>query len=156
IEFMQLRPGMTPAEKGDRASDRRTGPGTRNMRKALYAGVQRTADLLWKVTRALDSYFPERRFQPRWAPAPLLNKRERSFPPLGFPRETDSLCPRCVTEVREQILSGRADWKVLVDENPGQIPARIVEEDGRILMRKECPEHGSFEDVLSTDPEFFK
>jgi len=147
---------MTPAEKGDRASDRRTGPGKRKMRKALYAGVQRTADALWKVTRALDSYFPERRFQPKWAPAPLLKQKERSFPPLGFPRETDSLCPRCVTEVREQILSGRADWKVLVDENPGQIRARIVEEDGRILMKKDCPEHGSFEDVLSTDPEFFK
>ncbi|HTO76772.1 MAG TPA: radical SAM protein [Thermoanaerobaculia bacterium] len=108
------------------------------------------------MTRALDSYFPERRFQPKWAPAPLLKQKERSFPPLGFPRETDSLCPRCVTEVREQILSGRADWKVLVDENPGQIRARIVEEDGRILMKKDCPEHGSFEDVLSTDPEFFK
>jgi uncharacterized radical SAM superfamily Fe-S cluster-containing enzyme len=111
---------------------------------------------VWKVSRALDSYFPERRVQPRWAPAPLLKQRERTFPPLGFPRETDSLCPRCVPEVREQILSGNADWKVLVDGNPGQIPARIVEEDGEIRMKKDCPKHGSFEDVLSTDPAFFR
>ncbi|MGE5277822.1 MAG: radical SAM protein [Acidobacteriota bacterium] len=126
------------------------------MRKALYAGVQKTADALWRVTRALDSFFPERRVQPRWAPAPLLKQRERSFPQLGFPRETDSLCPRCVGEVREQILSGKADWKVLVDGNPGEIRARIVEEGGEIRMKKDCPKHGHFEDVLSTDPAFFR
>jgi len=126
------------------------------MRKKIYAGVQAAAEAVWKVSRALDSYFPERRLQPRWAPAPLLKQRERTFPPLGFPRETDSLCPRCVPEVREQILSGNADWKVLVDGNPGQIPARIVEEDGEIRMKKDCPKHGSFEDVLSTDPAFFR
>jgi uncharacterized radical SAM superfamily Fe-S cluster-containing enzyme len=126
------------------------------MRKTLYAGVQRAAGALWKVARTVDSFFPERRLQPQWAPAPLLKQRERSFPPLGFPRATDSLCPRCVPEVREQILSGKADWKVLVDENPGQIRAEIVEEDGEIRMKKACPKHGSFEDVLSTDPAFFR
>ena len=126
------------------------------MRKTLYAGVQKTAEALWRVTRALDSLFPERRFQPKWAPAPLLKQRERSFPKFGFPRETDSLCPRCVGEVREEILSGKADWKVLVDGNPGEIKARIVEEDGQIRMVKDCPKHGHFEDVLSTDPAFFR
>jgi len=126
------------------------------MRKTLYAGVQRTADALWKVTRALDACFPERRLQPRWAPAPLLKQRERSFPQLGFPRETDSLCPRCVAEVREQILSGQVDWKLLVDGRPGEIRARIVEENGQVLMKKDCPKHGRFVDVLSTDPAFFR
>ena len=59
-------------------------------------------------------------------------------------------------EVRAQILSGEADWKVLVDGNPGEIKATIVEENGRILMKKDCPKHGHFEDVMSTDPAFFK
>ena len=59
-------------------------------------------------------------------------------------------------EVRTKILSGEADWKVLVDGNPGEIKAQIVEEDGQILMKKDCPEHGHFEDVMSTDPAFFK
>ncbi|HLN57452.1 MAG TPA: radical SAM protein [Thermoanaerobaculia bacterium] len=58
--------------------------------------------------------------------------------------------------MRSKILSGEVDWKVLVDGNPGEIKARIVEEDGRILMKKECPTHGRFEDVMSTDPAFFK
>jgi hypothetical protein len=114
------------------------------------------AEILWRVTRAIDRLFPQRSFQPKWAPAPLLKQRERSFPKLGFPRETDSLCPGCVKEVRSKILSGEVDWKVLVDGNPGEIKARIVEEDGRILMKKECPAHGRFEDVMSTDPAFFK
>ncbi len=126
------------------------------MRKTIYSGVQKAADALWKATRAVDAFFPERRFQPRWAPAPLLKQRERTFPTLGFPRETDSLCPRCVSEVREEILSGKADWKVLVDGNPGEIKARIVEEENQIRMVKDCPKHGHFEDVLSTDPSFFR
>ena len=114
------------------------------------------ADGLWRTARAIDARFPEGSFQPKWAPAPLLKQRERSFPKFGFPRETDSLCPRCVGEVREKILSGEVDWKVLVDGNPGEIKATIVEEDGRILMRKDCPKHGRFEDVMSTDPAFFR
>ena len=126
------------------------------MRRAVYSGIRRVADGLWSVARAIDRRFPERSFQPRWAPAPLLKQRERTFPPLGFPRPTDSLCPRCVSEVRAQILSGEADWKVLIEGRPGEIPAEIVEEDGRILMRKECSRHGRFEDVMSTDPAFYK
>ena len=126
------------------------------MKQALYAGVRATAEVFWRLTRAIDRRIPEKSFQPKWAPAPLLKKRERTFPNLGFPRQTDSLCPRCVTEVREQILSGVADWKVLVEGKPGEIKASIVEEDGRILMKKDCPTHGHFEDVMSNDPAFFK
>ncbi len=126
------------------------------MRRAVYSGIQKTADVLWGLARAVDRRFPERSFKPKWAPAPLLKQREKTFPPLGFPRQTDSLCPRCVTEVRSQILSGDVDWKVLIEGNPGEIKASIVEEDGRILMRKDCPKHGRFEDVMSTDPAFFK
>src|SRR6202020_2032613 len=31
-----------------------------------------------------------------------------------------------------------------------------IERDGKILMVKDCPIHGHFEDVMSTDPAFFK
>jgi uncharacterized radical SAM superfamily Fe-S cluster-containing enzyme len=126
------------------------------MRNLLYSGLRGGAEVLWRVVRAVDKRFPQNSFQPRWAPGPLLKQKERSFPKFGFPRETDSLCPGCVKEVRAQILSGEADWKVLVDGNPGEIKATIVEENGRILMKKDCPKHGHFEDVMSTDPAFFK
>jgi uncharacterized radical SAM superfamily Fe-S cluster-containing enzyme len=126
------------------------------MRSLLYSGLRGGAEVLWRFVRAVDRRIPQNSFQPKWAPAPLLKQKERSFPKFGFPRETDSLCPGCVKDVRSQILSGEVDWKVLVDGNPGEIKAMIVEEDGRILMKKECPKHGRFEDVMSTDPAFFK
>ncbi|HEY6929398.1 MAG TPA: radical SAM protein [Thermoanaerobaculia bacterium] len=126
------------------------------MRKTIYAGIRNVAELSWRAARAIDRRFPERSLKPKWAPQPLLKQRDRTFPKLGFPRETDSLCPGCVKEVRDQILSGGTDWKVLVEGNPGEIKASIVEENGRILMKKSCPKHGHFEDVMSVDSQFFK
>jgi len=41
-------------------------------------------------------------------------------------------------------------------ERPGVIEAEILEEAGRILMRKACQKHGPFEDVLSNHPVFFR
>jgi uncharacterized radical SAM superfamily Fe-S cluster-containing enzyme len=41
-------------------------------------------------------------------------------------------------------------------QHPGEIKADIIERDGKILMVKECPRHGRFEDVISMDPAFLK
>ena len=43
---------------------------------------------------------------------------------------------------------------MVLKENPGQLKAQLVEENGRILIRKTCEKHGAFEDVLSTNPAF--
>ena len=91
---------------------------------------------------------------PKWAPAPLLKTRERTFPPLGWPRETDSLCPGCVKEARAAVLEGRADVRSLVEGKPGEIRARIEERDGTIVMTKSCDRHGVIDDVMSVDPAF--
>jgi uncharacterized radical SAM superfamily Fe-S cluster-containing enzyme len=112
------------------------------------------ANALWPVVRAYNARFERPSPRPRWAPRPLLKRRERSFPPLGWPRETDSLCPRCVKEVRAAILEGRAEVRTLVEGRPGEVRARIEERDGAIVMTKTCPEHGTVEDVLSVDPAF--
>src|SRR5580704_14677596 len=112
------------------------------------------ANALWPLVRAYNTRFERQAPHPSWAPAPLLKRRERSFPPLGWPRETDSLCPRCVKEVRTAILDGSADMRVLVEGRPGEVRARIVEEGGAIVMTKTCAKHGAFHDVLSVDPEF--
>jgi 7,8-dihydro-6-hydroxymethylpterin dimethyltransferase len=101
-------------------------------------------------TRVAESPSP----QPEWAPEPLLKSRQRSKPPLGWPRETDSLCPRCVIDTRNAILRGERDLSELVDGHTGEIKARILEEDGRLIIRKTCREHGVFEDLLSIDPAF--
>jgi hypothetical protein len=46
-------------------------------------------------------------------------------PPLGWPRETDSLCPDCVREARQAILDGKKDVSVLLNEKVGEIKATI-------------------------------
>ncbi|HEX8181826.1 MAG TPA: radical SAM protein [Pyrinomonadaceae bacterium] len=115
------------------------------------------ADVSWKVFQAVNTALPEgEAVRPKWAPGPLLKSYERTSPPLGFPRETDSLCPRCVKEVREAVITGETTLETLMHQHPGEIKAQIVEEDGRILMRKDCPKHGRFEDVLATDPAFLR
>ncbi|MCL2447889.1 MAG: radical SAM protein [Polyangiaceae bacterium] len=116
--------------------------------------LRAAANAVWPLLRAYNHRFERLSPQPRWAPGPLLKRRERSFPPLGFPRETDSLCPACVKEARAEILSGRAEVRLLVDGRPGEVRARIEERDGVIHMSKTCPKHGAFDDVISVDPAF--
>jgi hypothetical protein len=113
--------------------------------------VSTGAKAAWPLVRLYNEKFERPSEQPSWAPAPLLKRRERSFPQLGWPRTTDSLCPRCVKEIRTEILDGKRDLRELVDGKPGEIKAEILERDGQIWMVKECPKHGRFEDLLSLD-----
>lgn len=111
----------------------------------------------WKVFQSVNTRLPEgEAIRPRWAPGPLLKSYQRTAPPLGFPRETDSLCPRCVKEVRHAVISGETPLETLMHAHPGEIKAQILEENGRVIMRKTCPRHGQFEDVLATDPAFLR
>jgi tetraether lipid synthase len=112
------------------------------------------ANALWPLVRAYNARFERPSPHPAWAPAPLLKRRERSFPPLGWPRETDSLCPRCVKETRSAILDGSADVRTLVEGRPGEVRARIEQQANTLVMTKTCPKHGRTDDVLSMDPAF--
>ncbi|HZE68560.1 MAG TPA: radical SAM protein [Pyrinomonadaceae bacterium] len=115
------------------------------------------SDFAWKAFQSINRRVPEgEAIRPQWAPGPLLKSYERTSPPLGFPRETDSLCPRCVKEVRNAVITGAVSLDTLMNEHPGEIKAQILEEDGRVIMRKSCPKHGQFDDVMSTDPAFLE
>jgi uncharacterized radical SAM superfamily Fe-S cluster-containing enzyme len=117
--------------------------------------VSGLADWAWRAFQAVSTRLPEGELpSPRWAPGKILKSRERTAPQLGFPRITDSLCPRCVPEVRNAIINGEADMSLLRATHPGEIKAQLIEENGRILMRKVCEKHGPFEDVISTNPAF--
>jgi hypothetical protein len=131
---------------------------TRFLRPSVLLGVglRGVANLSWHAFQVVNRRIPYGRLQPKWAPAPLLKSKERTFPQLGFPRETDSLCPQCVKEVREQVISGEADWKVLLHGKPGEVKARIVERDGQIWMEKDCARHGRCEDLMAIDAEFLR
>jgi uncharacterized radical SAM superfamily Fe-S cluster-containing enzyme len=119
--------------------------------------VSTLSDVAWKAFQSVNQRLPEgEAIRPKWAPGPLLKSYERTSPPLGFPRETDSLCPRCVKEVRDAVISGETTLESLMNEHPGEIKAQIVEENGQVVMRKTCPKHGEFVDVMATDPAFLE
>jgi len=132
----------------------------RRMRKPikyLEKVMSIAANGAWQIFCWSNNLFPENpSFTPKWSDKPLLKSREKSKPPLGWPRQTDSLCPRCVPEIRQQIVDGSQDYRILLNDRPGEIKAQIIERDGKILMVKDCPVHGHFEDVLSIDPQFFR
>ncbi|MEJ5369188.1 MAG: radical SAM protein [Bryobacteraceae bacterium] len=124
--------------------------------KYAEKAVTLAAKAIWPIFDTLNSIKPNPSFTPKWSDKPLLKSWEKMKPPLGWPRETDSLCPRCIPEIRKEILDGKKDVSILVNERPGEIKAKIIERDGKILMVKDCPVHGHFEDVMSIDPEFFR
>ncbi len=53
--------------------------------------------------------------------------------PRGLPKKTESLCPEC--------------RKIII--------ATMSEKDGKVVMDKECPEHGHFSDVIWSDVEMY-
>ncbi len=125
------------------------------MRKTVYRAVRTAANAAWNGFQWVNRRVPARSFQPAWSPEPLPKSWERTKPPLGFPRRTDSLCPTCTKEVRDDILRGKRELRDLVDGRPGEIPADIVQKGNEIWMVKTCPKHGTFEDLMSTDAAFF-
>src|SRR5690348_5914729 len=110
----------------------------------------------WVVFERLNRIKPGPMVTPKWSDKPLLKSYERTKPPLGWPRQTDSLCPKCVPEIRQQILDGKLPQEILLNQKVGEIKAQIIERDGKILMVKDCPKHGHFEDVMSIDVDFYR
>src|SRR5208283_1226725 len=110
----------------------------------------------WSFGRNINSILPHGKLpRPAWAPGPLPRSWERVPMATGVPRRTLSLCPDCNREAVEGVISGEASLANFRD-HPGIIEAEILEEAGRILMRKACEKHGPFEDVLSDHPDFFR
>jgi uncharacterized radical SAM superfamily Fe-S cluster-containing enzyme len=124
--------------------------------KYVEKGLTVAAKGAWGVFNTLNSIKPGPTFTPAWSDLPIQKSHQKVKPPLGWPRETDSLCPVCVREARQEIVDGKRDYKVLLTEKIGEIKATILERDGKILMVKDCPVHGHFEDVMAMDPAFFK
>src|SRR5436190_272512 len=122
----------------------------------LELALVATAKVAWPVFQAANRRIQARSFQPAWAPAPLLKSHQRTKPQFGWPRTTDSLCPTCVREMRARILSGDTPIESLVSDKSGEIKAHIVERDGKVVIEKTCPEHGTFIDTLSINPAFLE
>ena len=122
--------------------------------KYVEKAVTATANVAWGVFNTLNSIRPNASFTPKWSDKPLLKSWEKQKPPLGWPRTTDSLCPKCVPEMRNKILNGELPVDVLRNDKMGEIKAQIIERDGSIYMVKDCKIHGHFEDLMSMDPAY--
>jgi uncharacterized radical SAM superfamily Fe-S cluster-containing enzyme len=126
------------------------------MRPIKYAerGLTLIAGGLFNSIQSVNKYKPNPSFTPKWSDKPLLKSWQKSKPTLGWPRTTDSLCPNCVIEAREAIISGKREVSDLINEKVGEIKAQIIERDGQIWMIKDCPTHGHFEDMMAIDSKF--
>jgi len=124
--------------------------------KHFEKGLTYIASGVFNAVKAVNKYKPNPSFTPKWSDKPLLKSWQKTKPTLGFPRTTDSLCPNCVIEAREDILSGKKEVGILVNEKVGEIKAQIIERDGEIWMIKDCPDHGHFEDLMAIDSKFLQ
>jgi uncharacterized radical SAM superfamily Fe-S cluster-containing enzyme len=124
--------------------------------KFAEKAVTVAAGAAWQVFDRLNQINQRPSFTPKWSDKPILKSYQKTKPPLGWPRTTDSLCPRCVPEIRQQIVDGKVPHEILLNEKVGEIKAQVIERDGKILMVKDCPVHGHFEDVMAIDTAFFK
>jgi uncharacterized radical SAM superfamily Fe-S cluster-containing enzyme len=124
--------------------------------KYVDQAVCSTATVLFDSIQFFNKYRPGPTFTPMWSDKPLLKSWEKTKPPLGWPRQTDSLCPECVKEARARIMSGDQNWQSLLTEKAGEVKATILERDGQVWMVKDCPLHGRFEDMMAVDSSFLK
>jgi uncharacterized radical SAM superfamily Fe-S cluster-containing enzyme len=125
--------------------------------KHVERGLTAIAAGAFNTIQFFNKYRPSESFIPKWSDKPLLKSWQKSKPPLGFPRTTDSLCPKCVIEARAKILSAEViDPAILINEKVGEVKAQIVERNGEIWMIKDCPTHGHIEDIMAMDSKFLK
>ncbi len=96
---------------------------------ALAGAANTAANLAWKAFQAVNTRIPDSpSIEPEWAPGPLPKSYERTKPPLGWPRETDSLCPECVIEVRDAIIAGERDLSELTESVAAATDHRLDED----------------------------
>ena len=70
--------------------------------KYFEKGLSIAANGGWVVFNGLNKINQRPSFIPKWSEKPLLKSWQKVKPPLGWPRETDSLCPTCVREARQE------------------------------------------------------
>src|SRR4030081_3978133 len=89
--------------------------------KFVEKGLSIAANGAWVVFNNLNKINQRPSFTPKWSDKPLLKSYEKTKPPLGWPRETDSLCPTCTREARQEILDGEDGGEVLLAEKGGGV-----------------------------------
>jgi uncharacterized radical SAM superfamily Fe-S cluster-containing enzyme len=120
----------------------------------LESLLTHTASAAWELFQAGNRLGRSNTRRPAWAPPAAGTTPPQPSRPFTLPRETSSLCPVCVKDLRLRIATGEVGAEALRASHPGRIPARVLERDGRIVIEKTCDTHGHFEETLSGNPEF--
>src|ERR1700731_4236450 len=89
--------------------------------KSFDWALCKTAGITFDTIQYFNKFNPNPSFTPKWSEKPLLKSWEKTKPTLGWPRTTDSLCPRCVPEARQAILDGKLPVDILRNEKVGEI-----------------------------------
>ena len=99
---------------------------------------------------------PSSTFQPPGRRRRCSRVRPRTFPALGWPQTTGFLCPGLrVKRDAGAHPSGRDRSERSRQRNTSaEIKAQILERDGKVIIEKTCPQHGTFTDVLAINPAF--
>lgn len=127
-----------------------------SLKKMVEKGLSVVAGKAFNGMQLINKYRPNPSFTPKWSEKPMLKSWQKSKPVLGWPRTTDSLCPKCVIEARTQIINGEKDYKDLLNEQVGEVKAQIVDRNGEVWMVKECHKHGKIEDIMAMDTKFLE
>ena len=122
--------------------------------KLVERGISKAAGGTFDLIQFFNKYKPNPSFTPKWSEKPLQKSWQKSKPTLGWPRTTDSLCPKCVKEARKRIIEDGENPFQVIEERPGEIKATIIERDGQVWMVKDCPLHGRIEDMMAVDAKF--
>jgi tetraether lipid synthase len=124
--------------------------------KYVEKGLSMLASGAFDAIQFFNKFNPNESFIPKWSDKPLLKSWQKTKPTLGWPRVTDSLCPKCVKEARKRIIEDGEDPFKVVQEKPGEIKATIIERNNEIWMIKDCPVHGHIEDMMAMDAKFLE
>ena len=89
------------------------------LKRSMDWVICKTAAVTFNTIQHFNKKNPNPSVTPQWSDKPLLKSWEKTKPTLGFPRQTDSLCPACVKEARESIIAGKKDWRDLMHEKVG-------------------------------------
>src|SRR5213596_1697264 len=73
--------GSMPTARRDRGASRYMRPGV-----IVGSALKGAAHLSWHAFQSINRRLPYGVKQPKWAPAPLMKSKDRTFPQLGFPR----------------------------------------------------------------------
>jgi tetraether lipid synthase len=124
--------------------------------KYVEKGLSIVASGAFNAIQFFNKFNPNESFIPKWSDKPLLKSWQKTKPTLGWPRVTDSLCPKCVKEARKRIIEDGEDPFNVIQEKPGEIKATIIERNNEIWMIKDCPVHGHIEDMMAMDAKFLE